>query len=163
MPQTINGIGTWYYGKKNLHQREDVCEQCGQPAVLSSYDTRTYFVIIFIPIIPLGRKHVIDECSSCSRHFAVPLKQWEGLLAESANAIDLYIQTPTDPERAQGAMQAAAQVHSANGLATLSPIIEKHLSKNVDVLIQLAKSLGGNVGASFPWSDYETALKDRVK
>jgi anaerobic selenocysteine-containing dehydrogenase len=32
-----------------------------------------------------------------------------------------------------------------------------------DILIQLAKSLGGGVASSFPWSDYETALKERVE
>jgi anaerobic selenocysteine-containing dehydrogenase len=32
-----------------------------------------------------------------------------------------------------------------------------------DVLIQLAKSLGGTVAESFPWEDYETALKERVQ
>ena len=32
-----------------------------------------------------------------------------------------------------------------------------------DVLIQIAKGLGGSVGRSFPWKDFEEALKDAVK
>lgn len=73
MPTTINGIGTHYYGKKNLKTREGVCEQCGQEATLSSYDTRLFVVFVFIPVLPLGKKRIIDACSRCSRHGAVPL------------------------------------------------------------------------------------------
>ena len=56
MPSTVNGIGTWYYGKDNLVTRNDRCEFCGNYGELKSYDTTLYFVVVFIPLIPLGRK-----------------------------------------------------------------------------------------------------------
>ena len=68
MPQTFNGIGTWYYGKKNKHQREDTCEHCGNYDYLSSYDTTNFVMFLYIPIIPLGRSRVVDECSACTKH-----------------------------------------------------------------------------------------------
>ncbi len=77
MPTTINGVGTHYYGKSNRSTRQGQCHSCGRVATLESYDTRLWFVVIFIPIIPLGRKRITDKCSSCSRHFAAPLGQWE--------------------------------------------------------------------------------------
>lgn len=77
MPSTYNGIGTHYYGKKNLQKRIAPCHSCGRQVELVSYDTRLWFVIIFIPIIPLGRKRILDYCPSCTRHFAVEADKWE--------------------------------------------------------------------------------------
>ena len=55
MPQVINGIGTWYWGKRNIHAIQSQCQHCGHIGELLSYDTRAYFVVLFIPIIPLRR------------------------------------------------------------------------------------------------------------
>jgi tetratricopeptide (TPR) repeat protein len=68
LPFTLNGIGTHYYGAKNRSARVDVCSSCHRSATLSSYDTRECFCIVFIPIIPLGKYRIIDDCSSCRRH-----------------------------------------------------------------------------------------------
>jgi len=46
-------------------------------ANLESYDTRLWFVVIFIPIIPLGRKRIIDACPFCRRHFAANADTYE--------------------------------------------------------------------------------------
>ena len=76
MPTIFHGIGTWYYGKRNLHKREAICPNCGIPSTLSTYDTRLWFMFYFIPLIPLGRKHIIDQCSRCEAHFAPSMKNW---------------------------------------------------------------------------------------
>ncbi len=36
MPTTYNGIGTHYYGKKNLQKRAANCPHCGNKVELSS-------------------------------------------------------------------------------------------------------------------------------
>lgn len=77
MPTTYNGVGTHYYGKKNLHKRNAPCPHCGQQVELTSYDTRLWVVFIFIPIFPLGRKRILDQCPACTRHFAVEAEKWE--------------------------------------------------------------------------------------
>ncbi len=77
MPSVINGIGTWQYGKKNLTSRVGTCTQCGNSAKLDSYDTREYFVVFFIPLIPLGRYHNIDHCSRCNRWKQSGQAAWE--------------------------------------------------------------------------------------
>ncbi len=77
MPTTYNGIGTHYYGRKNLSVRPGMCRHCRRNVNLSSYDTRLWFVIVFIPVIPLGRKRIIDACPACTRHMAVEADQWE--------------------------------------------------------------------------------------
>jgi tetratricopeptide (TPR) repeat protein len=77
MPSTINGIGTRYVGKRSLTTRQGVCEKCGREAELKSYDTRLWVCVLFIPIIPLGRKHVTDECPRCTAHRVGSLDQWQ--------------------------------------------------------------------------------------
>jgi anaerobic selenocysteine-containing dehydrogenase len=47
-----------------------------------------------------------------------------------------------------------------------SPVLEKPLydTRNTgDVIIQMARSLGGGVAKSFPWKDFQEALKDAVR
>lgn len=77
MPYTLNGIGTHYYGSRDVTQREGVCQTCGHAGQLLSYDTRLWFVILFIPVIPLKRLRIIDMCPSCHHHYAVNPEEWE--------------------------------------------------------------------------------------
>ncbi len=100
MPATLNGIGTRYSGERNTQVRNGYCKSCNRYASLRSYDTTLFFVILFIPIIPLGKKRIIDECSSCRRHYVVNLSEYQrareadyqkanGLLANTANEDDM--------------------------------------------------------------------------
>ena len=77
MPHVVNGIGTWYYGKKNLERIYSTCEFCGKDAYLHSYDTGLYFVVVFVPLIPLGKKRILSECTSCKKHQSVKLSKFE--------------------------------------------------------------------------------------
>jgi tetratricopeptide (TPR) repeat protein len=83
MPQTINGIGTHYYGKSKLQRRPGSCEFCGRNTTIESYDTRYWFVILFIPIIPLGKKHVFDQCGVCRQHRVMKLDDWDEARAKA--------------------------------------------------------------------------------
>lgn len=77
MPSTVNGIGTHYYGRSNVSVRTAVCKSCNRVGSLQSYDTRLWFVVVFIPIIPLGRKRILDQCPACTRHYAVKADVYE--------------------------------------------------------------------------------------
>ncbi len=77
MPSTVNGIGTRYWGKGDAVVRRGTCEFCGRRAQIKSYDTTTYFTFFYLPLIPLGKKRVLDECGVCTKHRAVPLAKWE--------------------------------------------------------------------------------------
>jgi anaerobic selenocysteine-containing dehydrogenase len=88
---------------------------------------------------------------------------FSSFMDDTTQLADLVLPGPTYLERLEDVHTPPGLQYAVFGLSQpiLSPRFEtRHLG---DVLIQLAKSLGGNVGASFPWSDYETALKDRVK
>src|SRR5436309_2673470 len=105
MPTTVNGIGTWYWGKRNILTRNDRCEFCGSHGQLSSYDTTLYFVVVFLPVIPLGRKRIIDECSRCKRHRVASLKKWEEKkTAALLEALEQWQADRANPEKARKAV-----------------------------------------------------------
>ncbi|GEP41847.1 tetratricopeptide repeat protein [Brevifollis gellanilyticus] len=102
MPSTVNGIGTHYYGKANRSSRQGACQSCGRTGNLESYDTRLWFVIVFIPIIPLGRKRIMDMCPSCHRHYVSALGKWEDQrqMTNSGTKAEFVAQpTPENAER----------------------------------------------------------------
>lgn len=105
MPTTVNGIGTHYYGKKNKVTRTAVCRACGCSGKLDSYETRLWFVIFYIPIIPLGRKRINDDCQHCRRHFVSKAHDWEvARQAGTSAAIEKFRREPTE--------EAAFDVHA---------------------------------------------------
>lgn len=77
MPTLINGCGTRYAGRKNLATRQGICKSCGRTGTLSSYDTRLCLTLLFIPLIPISKKRIIDECPHCRKHYAIKLHEWE--------------------------------------------------------------------------------------
>ena len=101
MPATINGIGTQYYGRKNARQYQGMCEACKRSVTLTDYETGYYFVVLFIPIIPLGRKQILSDCPVCRRHRVVPLKQWETMREESLESgLNDLAENMDDPQTA---------------------------------------------------------------
>ena len=68
MPFTVNGCGTHYYGRRNESKFAGTCASCGRHAWLSSYDTRECICLIYIPVVPLRRYRISNQCSLCTRH-----------------------------------------------------------------------------------------------
>ena len=131
MPQTINGIGTWYYGKKNKHLRDGTCEHCGNYAELTSYDTRNFVVFVYIPIIPLGRFRVVDECGSCAKHYAVPLAEWNEQKRDAVGeAVSALEGDPWNSENAMELVRSCAGYHDRESLARHEAGINQALSND---------------------------------
>ena len=119
MPATINGIGTNYIGKRHIEKHVGVCEKCGQTVTLTSYETRTWFVILFIPIIPLGRKMVLDYCPKCTAHRVVPLVEWQRIKDEAV--ADALRKTKEHPDDAAAAARRGRRRRGRPHPATVSP------------------------------------------
>ena len=105
MPTTVNGIGTHYYGKKNRSTRAAPCRSCGRFGELESYDTRLWFVVVFIPIIPLGRKRIIDSCPACRRHMVADANKYQ-------QASQLQVSGSLERFRREGTPEAALGAHA---------------------------------------------------
>ena len=102
---TVNGIGTHYYGKRNRSTRTGVCRACGNKAALESYDTRLWVVVLFIPVIPLGRKRIINQCGS-ARGTSPPTSR------SSRRARQLNVAGVKDRYREQPSPENALEVHA---------------------------------------------------
>ncbi len=121
MPTTINGIGTTYFGKKKLEQYEGVCDSCNRSTTLFDYETGYYICVIFIPIIPLGRKMILGECSICSQHRVISLRDWEQMKEQSiSQSMEELTSNAEDPAKAielLGTYTAFKQYDEARELA----------------------------------------------
>jgi len=138
MPYTLNGIGTNYLGKKNREDREGVCEKCGKQVKLSTYETRLFFVILFIPIIPLGKKKILDYCSRCSAHRVMPLEKWHELREKVAQESRQVVKEKS--AEAQTLLSAHAKVLGVGHheqAEELEREMSARFSANVDVMLYL--------------------------
>ena len=125
MSYTINGIGTHLYGKDRELTREDQCDQCGSFSALTSYDSTNYFVVLFIPIIPLGQLRVLDHCGHCQQWKQMPLKKWEELKEESIReSLDAMRTNPSDPEAIKAALVTATQFQDEGILLKFKQVAE---------------------------------------
>ncbi len=139
MPATINGFGTGYVGKRNIETRRGVCEFCGREADIRSYDTWYCFVVLFVvPVIPLGRRHILNECSSCQQHRAIPLKEWnenrEQTIREGMKNIS---EAPDDPQAALEMFGSLLFFGKKTEAAGLAEIMQQRFAGNADVQMQL--------------------------
>src|SRR5688500_3851757 len=135
MPSTINGIGTWYWGKTNVQTRQDVCEFCNAPGELRSYDTGLYFVFFFLPLIPLGRKRIIDECPHCHRHRAASLARWNELRSKAVTeAVTSFESHPNDPVKAADALNGAVAFQAGDEFRRVADRIRKLHPHNADLM-----------------------------
>src|SRR5262245_36941878 len=114
MPTVHNGIGTWYYGKRRIHRLKGVCGSCQRVGELVSYDTTLYFVVFFVPILPLSRKRVLEQCPHCHRHRVISLKKWEQSKSQDiARLLEKLEQNPDDRETIQVALSLAVAYQDA--------------------------------------------------
>ncbi len=138
MPYTLNGIGSWYYGKKNEHTRQGVCEFCGKSTQLRSYDTTKFFVFVFLPILPLGEKRVIDECSCCKKHRVTSLKEWKSHLKGTIDALHAnWLQDPNNVDAAAELLHSIAYFRDTDKLNSISRDIRMHCSYNAEIMNEL--------------------------
>jgi tetratricopeptide (TPR) repeat protein len=139
MPSTINGIGTWYYGRDNVHRHGGTCEFCQNHGTLTSYDTTLFFTLLYVPLVPLRRMHVIDECPSCRKHRAMSLRQWEDLRERTlADTFAAYRNNLRDEKLAIEAVMATTAFRHQEAFARVAPVVRENLPGSADVNMVLA-------------------------
>ena len=141
MPSTVNGIGTHYYGKKNPDARVAECPFCHRTVELKSYDTRLWFVVVFIPIIPLGRKRIIDQCPACTRHYAIDLEKWETTKQLNISGVlDEFRSNPT-AENAMAVHQNYLNFHQHDKAVEFRQVLKEKFADNAKVQTYLGMVL----------------------
>jgi tetratricopeptide (TPR) repeat protein len=155
MPTLINGCGTWYLGKRRIHRVKMVCPSCQSFAELESYDTTLFFVIFMIPIIPLGKKRILESCPACQRHRIVKLADWEaGKSKAFGDVLDKLRANPDDRETIQMALALATVYQDEQAFDKLADVLVGQRTDDAEIQAQL--------GAAYEyfsrWSDAETAF-----
>jgi tetratricopeptide (TPR) repeat protein len=135
MPYRLNGCGTWYYGKQDVFEHEGTCPHCGQDVVFTSFSTRKWLTFLFVPVIPIKRLRIINECPACTRHQAVGLRAYE------ASRENLYkevqqktAQNPKDPQAAIEQLQAYSQFQDWPALQRQIPLTAAGFPNDPQVL-----------------------------
>jgi tetratricopeptide (TPR) repeat protein len=138
MPQVLNGIGTWYWGRTNIRTRRGVCQFCKRSADLSSFDTTKFFVVLFVPIVPLGQKRIINQCSACKRHLMLSLKKFNALRdREVGEAVQDYLAVPADPARAERVIGKCVGHEAQEPFMEVAGQIERAQARNSAMQAQL--------------------------
>lgn len=138
MPTTINGIGTRYLGKDNLQTRSGTCTSCNAYGELQTYDTGLWFCLIYIPIIPLGKKRILDECPSCRRHAAVGAGEWEQIRTSAIDEAKREFEaSPDDLEKAISLHATLLQVGDRDRAEQMATILQNRFSDEVDMHVYL--------------------------
>ncbi len=138
MPTTINGIGTMYYGKRNFRREPGVCEFCGHETQLETYETRLWFTILYIPLIPLGWKQILGHCRVCTGHQVVPLGEWHRAEEDTIKAaMEKFRRHPNDAEAAVQLLGTLGAFGRNEQASQLAEILARDFPDNAEVQLQL--------------------------
>lgn len=134
MPTTINGVGTKYYGRRKVRSYTAECESCHRVQELSDYETTYFFVVLYIPIIPLGKKQIFADCPRCRRHRVMPLAEWQKVeeqsLAQGAKSLG---ENPDDPHTALELLRSFSAFQRFDEAEKLAQGIETQYDDNAEV------------------------------
>lgn len=142
MPRTLAGIGTRYCGKSDLRKRPGTCGPCGVLADLTSYDTRLWFVF-FVPLVPLGRKRIIDFCPRCRGHRVMGRAEWEGARRGALEkAMQKVVRSPDDAGALLELHGTCLLFGEGEKAEQLEQRLEKQFPDDAKVQIHLASAYG---------------------
>src|SRR5262245_5519011 len=159
MPSVVNGVGTWYCGKRRIHRVKAVCSQCNSLTELESYDTTLFFVVLFVPIIPLGQKRILESCPACRRHRQMPLNKWEEAKSAAFNGVleDLRA-NPDDKNTIQKALATATIYQDELVFDRLAGVLAGHRTSDAEIQSQI----GGAYEYFSRWADAENAYRQAL-
>ncbi|MCG8571688.1 MAG: zinc ribbon domain-containing protein [Spirochaetes bacterium] len=131
--------GVNHYGKENYHIEYGECQQCGQTGQLSSYDTAQFFTLFFIPLIPLGKKRIIDQCPNCKKHYEIRLSKYYKQKEEDLHDINNKIQQGEEIEKNTiNLIHILFQYAQFDEYLRLSDVLAAKSHSNTDILNLLA-------------------------
>ncbi|MCC6680221.1 MAG: hypothetical protein IT445_04885 [Phycisphaeraceae bacterium] len=163
MPTLINGCGVWHYGRDHVHSHLATCEHCGQYTRLSSHDTGRYFCLLYVPLIPLGKLRIIDQCPLCKRMRTMKLAEWNRQKTEQVSkAVNEHLAAPADQDKAAAAIAATVFFEDESAFLGLTERIADTFAHDDKILAALAQGYGyfGYPDAAVDAYEQSLALKD---
>jgi|GEM_PF-1448104 len=99
MPYSVNGIGTGYYGRRDPSVVNGTCQFCNRQTKLSSYETWECICVFFIPLIPIKRWRILNQCAGCRKHHRIPLADFKQRVEAGIGPLKAAVErAPADPE-----------------------------------------------------------------
>ncbi len=142
MPYTVNGIGTCYGRKHNVQKILGRCEFCGRTAELLNYETSLCVCVLFIPLIPIAHKQVLNYCPTCRRHRVASAKQWRQITDKSIDAAAGELaQRPDDAQAAVKLLHTYIGIRQLNEAAELARVIHREFTTDANAQLAAAEAL----------------------
>lgn len=160
MPHTVNGIGTWYYGKKDRMRRTGMCEFCKRITTLQSYQTREFIVVLFIPIIPLRRFKILNDCAVCRQHRRIPFAKFEEMYrADVEQAKAAVAANPNDIDALERLCGTMLAWHQPEGAVRAFQVLVEKCPDRATAHFGLASALNGLGRTGEAQAAFEQALR----
>jgi tetratricopeptide (TPR) repeat protein len=114
-------FGKNFYGKTNVVSHYADCTSCRKQSVLSSYTTENCLHVFNLPVLPLGRIHITDECPYCGHYTAISHRTYRKTRKKDlAVMMEAFTADADNPDS------------TLNGLQTLMVYNEKSWFMNVE-------------------------------
>jgi len=135
--------GSGSFNRHNVETRRATCEHCGFTGPLKSYDATSFFSLYFIPLLPTGRRHVIDECPKCKRGRQTSAGKWSKLRRDELEpALDRFAAAPADREAARRALELATRLAGRVAFADVAQAVAEHHAQDASLLAQVGAACG---------------------
>ena len=134
------------YGWGNFNRRNHslvrgTCQSCGRQGYLRSYTSTRFITLYFIPVIPIGKHKILEECPHCKKARGMSFRQYRKLVKkELPQAIADYEASPDSKDAAAKAISASAFCQERASLRRIAPQISARFQRDEDTLLQLANA-----------------------
>jgi len=92
------GFATEFIGKRSIDGHVDRCPGCGKLTLLGSYTTTRCAKWLGLPLLPLGRVRVLDECPHCGRRGCTSHRRLAKVRKQDLKAMmEGFTRKPDDP------------------------------------------------------------------
>ncbi len=125
--------------KRHWSLRWGECPHCGEADYRPSYDASKMAVAFGLPLLPLGKVHVHEDCAVCREGEVHGLAAWESMREERfIPALESFSQRENDPEAASAALEQTVALGEPEEFGRLAQMIEDAYSGNAEILSRLA-------------------------
>ncbi len=132
------------WGSTHIRRKNEVrvyaqCPHCHQVGAKACYDASKFFTLYMVPLIPLGKVHVAQECPGCKQGLHASLSKWEQQRdAQLPSAVAAYLQHPDFAPALAHAVELALAFHDESAFLEVALQAEEHFAQTPASLLQLA-------------------------
>lgn len=138
----VNPFGVDYFGKQDIDSRHGICGGCRKLTVLSSYTTGRFFHFRQLPLIPLGRVHVVDECPRCGQRGLTSNRKFRKQRSRDLAAMmEGFNKEPDNPDTALNGLQTLMAYNEERWFMDLQDSYGRRFNDHMQVQLVIAQGL----------------------